>query len=225
MIKKNKKRKYKKNLRKRKFFYTYNKKKRINKINKNKINNEITSKEVRLVGNNIRPGIYNINEALIMAKKLYLDLIEINSNLKPPICKIFDYNKFLYEKKKKIKKIKYKKIIIKEIRLGPQTGVNDLKFKLKIAKKFLENFKAKVKFSLFFKGRTIIYKEQGKKLLFKCADYLKKIGIIEKMTKIEGKKMFMLISPKKNKNINKINNKNINNKNINNKNINNKNKK
>lgn len=143
-------------------------------------------------------GIYNIHKALELAKIKELDLVQINSKTNPPICRILEYKKFLYEKKKKQKLIKLKqdKVITKEIRLGPQTGIHDIEFKMKSAKKFLIS-KEKVKFSIFFKGRSIIYKEQGEILLLKCAETLDIYGKLEQMPIMEGKKMFMIISPKK----------------------------
>jgi translation initiation factor IF-3 len=125
-------------------------------------------------------------------------LVEINKKINPPICKILDYKKFLFEIKKRKKNIKSKqnKIIIKEIRISPQTDDHDVKFKIKNAKKFLQT-KEKVKFTIFFKGRSIIYKEKGKIMLLKCAKFLEKFGKIEQIPIMDGKKMFMILTYKK----------------------------
>ncbi|WGH26337.1 MAG: translation initiation factor IF-3 [Candidatus Bostrichicola ureolyticus] len=154
--------------------------------------------KVRLVGENVKIGIYTLKNALKIAKYNELDLVEINSKTDPPICKILEYKKFLYEQKKKQKLIKLKqdKVIIKEIRLGPQTNIHDIEFKIKNAKKFLKD-KEKVKISIFFKGRSIMYKDHGKVLLFKFAYALNLYGKVEKMPIMDGKKMYMIISPTK----------------------------
>ena len=133
-----------------------------------------------------------------MADKLDLDLVEISPNANPPVCKITDYKKFLYEKKKKQKEIKAKtaKVVVKEIRLGPNIDDHDFNFKLKHAIKFLQDG-AKVKVDVFFKGRTIIYKEKGEYVLLKFADELEEYGKVERLPKLEGKRMIMIISPKK----------------------------
>lgn len=164
-----------------------------------RINERISSEKIRLVGDNVNIGIYTLSTALKLAKDLELDLVEINPKTDPPICRILEYKKFLYEQKKKKKQIKSKqdKIITKEIRLGPQTGDHDREFKVKSAEKFLKS-REKVKFSIFFKGRSIIYKEQGELLLLKCAEALDDYGKIEQMPIMEGKRMYMIVSPKKN---------------------------
>ncbi len=133
-----------------------------------------------------------------MANDLELDLVEISPTANPPVCRIIDYKKFLYEQKKKQKEIKAKsaKIVVKEIRLGPQTDDHDFQFKLNHAKKFLGDG-AKVKVDVFFKGRTIIYKEQGEAMLLKFAEALLELGKPEMMPKLEGKRMIMIIAPKK----------------------------
>lgn len=133
-----------------------------------------------------------------MANEQELDLVEISPNANPPVCKIIDYKKFLYEQKRKQKEIKAKsaKIVVKEIRLGPQTDEHDFNFKLNHAKKFLQDG-AKVKVDVFFKGRTIIYKEQGEIILLKFAEALLEYGKPEMMPKLEGKRMMMIIAPKK----------------------------
>ena len=143
-------------------------------------------------------GIYNLNSALLKASKLELDLVEISPNAVPPVCKIIDYKKFLYEQRKKEKIIKSNasKVIIKEIRFGPQTDDHDYEFKKKHAVKFLEEG-AKLKAFVFFKGRSIIFKEQGQILLLKLAQELEEYGKVEQLPVLEGKKMIMFVSPKK----------------------------
>jgi len=139
-------------------------------------------------------------EALAMAQDMGLDLVEISAKADPPVCKIIDYRKFLYEQKKKEKELKAKqsKIVLKEIRFGPNTDDHDFNFKLKHAKKFLEDG-AKVKAYVFFRGRSIVYKEQGEILLLKFATELEDFGVVEQMPKLEGKRMIMMINPKKKK--------------------------
>jgi len=151
-----------------------------------------------VVGENIQTGIYNIREALRIAEELELDLVEISPTANPPVCKVVDYKKFLYEKKKKQKEIKANsaKIVIKEIRLSPNIDDHDFNFKLKHAIKFLEEG-AKVKVDVFFKGRSIIYKEQGEYVLLKFAADLEEFGKVEQLPKLEGKRMMMVIAPKK----------------------------
>ena len=135
-----------------------------------------------------------------MASDMELDLVEISPNAKPPVCKIIDYKKFLYEQKKKQKELKAKqtKVVIKEIRFGPNTDEHDFQFKLKHAVKFLKEG-AKLKAFVFFKGRTIIYKDRGEILLLKFAQELEEFGILEKMPELQGKKMTIIINPKRNK--------------------------
>ncbi|RMG83866.1 MAG: translation initiation factor IF-3 [Bacteroidetes bacterium] len=169
--------------------------------NPHRINEQIRGvREVRLVGEGIEPGIYPIEEALQIAEEKELDLVEISPKADPPVCKIMDYNKFLYEQKKKQKEIKAKtqKVVVKEIRFGPNTDEHDFQFKLKHARKFLEEC-AKLKAYVFFKGRTIVYRDQGQILLLKLAQELEDIGIVEQMPKMEGKRMIMMIAPKKKK--------------------------
>ena len=152
-----------------------------------------------MVGDNVTdPGIFPIREALTIAENLGLDLVEISPTANPPVCKVVDYQKFLYELKKKQKEIKAKtaKIIVKEIRLGPNTDDHDFNFKLNHCIKFLKEG-AKVKVDVFFKGRSIIYKEQGELILLKFAESIVEYGKIEQMPKLEGKRMIMIISPKK----------------------------
>lgn len=155
--------------------------------------------QIRLVGDNIEnPGIYALRDALKLADELDLDLVEISPKADPPVCKIIDYSKFLYQQKKKQKEMKAKatKIVVKEIRFGPQTDEHDFNFKLKHAEKFLKEG-AKVKAFVFFKGRSILFKEQGEILLLKLATSLEELGTVEQLPKLEGKRMTMYISPKK----------------------------
>jgi len=153
---------------------------------------------VRVVGENIQPGIYPIKEALQIAKESELDLVEISPTANPPVCRVIDYKKFLYEQKKKQKEIKAKaaKVVVKELRLSPNTDEHDFNFKLRHALKFLEEG-AKVKIDVFFKGRSIVYKEQGEIILLKFADAIIEAGKIEQMPRLEGKRMIMIIAPKK----------------------------
>lgn len=139
-----------------------------------------------------------MREALKIADEKELDLVEISANADPPVCKIIDYSKFLYQQKKKQKEMKAKtqKIVVKEIRFGPHTDDHDFEFKLRHAEKFLKDG-AKVKAYVFFKGRSILFKEQGEILLLKLATTLEDIGTVEQMPKLEGKRMIMMISPKK----------------------------
>ncbi len=153
---------------------------------------------MRVVGENIQPGIYPIKEALQLSQDQELDLVEISPTANPPVCKIIDYKKFLYEQKKKQKETKAKaaKVIVKEIRLSPNTDEHDFNFKLKHTIKFLEEG-AKVKVDVFFKGRSILYKEKGEIILLKFADAIIDYGKIEQLPRLEGKRMIMIISPKK----------------------------
>ena len=153
--------------------------------------------QVRLVGDNIaEPGIYPIAKALKLADELELDLVEISAKADPPVCKILDYQKYLYQQKKKAKEMKSNasKVVIKEIRFGPNTDEHDFQFKLKHAQEFLQEG-SKVKSSVFFKGRSIIYAEQGEKLLLRFALELEEYGRAEQMPKLEGKRMIMMIAP------------------------------
>ena len=153
---------------------------------------------MRLVGDNVEVGVYKLPQALILAKELELDLVEISPKAVPPVCKILEYKKFLYEQKKRDKSIKSKatKVIIKEIRFGPQTDDHDYEFKKKHAEKFLKDG-AKLKAFVFFKGRSIIFKEQGHILLLKLAQDLEEWGKAEQLPVLEGKRMIMFIAPKK----------------------------
>ncbi len=166
-----------------------------------RINEEITVPKVRLVGDNIpEQGIYSISEALKKADELGLDLVEITAKADPPVCKIIDYQKYLYQQKKKAKEMKANstKVVIKEIRFGPNTDEHDFQFKLKHAVGFLEEG-SKVKASVFFKGRSILYVDQGEKLLLRFALELEEYGRAEQMPKLEGKRMMMMIAPIKKK--------------------------
>ena len=153
-----------------------------------------------MVGEQVEPKIISLDEALRIAKNLELDLVEISPKTEPPVCKIIDYKKFIYDQKKRQKAIKSKaqKVVIKELRFGPNTGDHDFDFKLKHARGFLEDG-SKVRAFVFFRGRTIIFKDQGQILLLKLAQALEDIGVVEHMPKLEGKKMIMIIAPKKKK--------------------------
>ncbi len=150
------------------------------------------------MGDNIEVGVYKLRQALQLAEEQELDLVEISPKASPPVCKILDYKKFLYEQKKREKALKSKatKVIIKEIRFGPQTDEHDYEFKKKHAEKFLKEG-AKLKAFVFFKGRSIVFKEQGQILLLKLAQELEEFGKVEQLPKLEGKRMTMFISPKK----------------------------
>ena len=168
------------------------------KENPHRINDEITAPMVRIVGENVEPNlVVPIKQALAMADEMELDLIEISPNAEPPVCRIADYQKFLYQQKKKAKEIKAKqtKVVIKEIRFGPQTDDHDYNFKLKHAENFLKEG-AKVKAYVFFRGRSIVFKEQGEILLLRFATDLEEIAKVEMMPKLDGKKMNMILAPK-----------------------------
>lgn len=153
---------------------------------------------MRVVGENIEPGVYPIDEALRMAQDQGFDLVEISPNADPPVCKIVEYSKYLYNLKKKEKEQKQKqvKVTVKEIRFGPNTDDHDFDFKLKHARKFLEEG-AKVKAYVFFKGRTIVFKERGEILLLKFAQELEDVAAVEQMPRLEGKRMIMMFNPRK----------------------------
>jgi len=165
-----------------------------------RINNRITARTVRVVGDDMEPQIMSIQEAMKLADEKELDLVEISPNSDPPVCKIIDYQKFLYQQKKKQKELKAKatKIVVKEIRFGPNTDEHDYNFKLKHAIKFLEEG-AKVRAYVFFKGRSILFSEQGEVLLLKFANDLEEYGKVEQLPKLEGKRMFLTVTPKKKK--------------------------
>jgi len=150
-----------------------------------------------LVGDNVEVGVYPIRVALDKSEEMGLDLVEISPNAEPPVCKIIDYKKFLYEQKKreKIMKAKATKVIVKEIRFGPNTDDHDYDFKKKHAEKFLQDG-AKLKAYVFFKGRSIVYKDKGEILLLKLAQDLEELGKVEQLPRLEGKRMTMFIAPK-----------------------------
>lgn len=154
---------------------------------------------MRLVGDNIENiGIYSLRDALKIANDMSLDLVEISPKAEPPVCKVIDYQKFLYQQKKKQKEIKSntQKVVTKEIRFGPNTDEHDYNFKLNHAKKFLEEG-TKVKAFVFFKGRSILFKEQGEILLLRLAQDLEDYGKVEQLPKLEGKRITIFISPLK----------------------------
>ncbi|MDR1331045.1 MAG: translation initiation factor IF-3 [Tannerella sp.] len=163
-----------------------------------RINERIRVPEVRLVGENVTNGIYQTGKALQMAEDMELDLVEISPNADPPVCRITDYQKFLYQQKKRKKEQNAKsvKIVVKEIRFGPQTDDHDYNFKLRHAKSFLEEG-AKVKAYVFFKGRSILFKEQGEVLLLRFANELEEYAKVDQMPLLEGKRMTIMLSPKK----------------------------
>jgi translation initiation factor IF-3 len=165
------------------------------------INQEIRAKVIRVVGENVtNPGVMSIHEALKLADELELDLVEISPQADPPVCRIVDYQKFLYQQKKKQKEIKAKavKVVVKELRFGPNTDDHDYNFKLKHAIEFLKEG-SKVKAYVFFKGRAIIYKEQGEILLLRLANDLEEFGKVEQLPKLEGKRMSILLTAKSKK--------------------------
>jgi translation initiation factor IF-3 len=165
---------------------------------KHRINGNIRVPEVRLVGDNIEVGIYSIAAALKIAEDQELDLVEISPQAEPPVCKVMDYRKFLYDQRKKQKEIaaKTQKVVLKEIRFGPQTDEHDYEFKLKHAIKFLQEG-AKLKAFVFFKGRSIVYKDQGEILLLRLAQDLDDWGKVEQLPALEGKRMSVILAPKK----------------------------
>lgn len=165
----------------------------------NRINELITAKEVRVVGEEVEGGsaVMPTSQALKLAQEQQLDLVEISPKAEPPVCRIVDYQKFLYQQKKKAKELKAKavKVTIKEIRFGPQTDDHDYNFKLRHAQNFIQEG-SKVKAYVFFKGRSIVFKEQGEILLLRFATDLEEIAKVEMMPKLEGKRMTMMLTPK-----------------------------
>ena len=161
-------------------------------------NEAIRVKEVRLVGDNVEQGVYTIQQALRIANDQELDLVEISPNVNPPVCRVVDYQKFVFQLKKKQKEQKAKsvKVVVKEIRFGPQTDDHDYNFKLKHAKGFLSEG-SKVKAYVFFRGRSILFKDQGEVLLLRFANDLEDYGRVESMPVLEGKRMTIMIAPKK----------------------------
>ncbi len=163
-----------------------------------RINENIRVSEIRLIVDGAEPQLISVREALALAEEQELDLVEISPNAVPPVCKIMDYRKFLYNQKRKQKELKAKqsKVVIKEIRFGPNTDDHDFNFKMEHARKFLDEGN-KVKAYVFFRGRTIVFKDRGEILLLKFADELSDHGIVEQMPKLEGKRMTIMINPKK----------------------------
>ncbi len=163
-----------------------------------RVNEQIHVREVRVVGDDIESAVMSTREAIQLAEEKGLDLVEISPNAVPPVCRIIDYSKFLYQQKKRQKEMKAKqvKIEVKEIRFGPQTDDHDYNFKLKYAKEFLSEGN-KVKAYVFFKGRSILFKEQGEVLLLRFANDLEDYGKVEQMPVLEGKRMTIFLAPKK----------------------------
>ncbi|MGM0479011.1 MAG: translation initiation factor IF-3 [Bacteroidota bacterium] len=166
----------------------------------NRINERIRVPKIRLVGEGREPQVMDTSEALKIAEDEGLDLVEISPKAEPPVCKILDYKKYLYNQKKKQKELKAKqsKVTVKEVRFGPNTEEHDFNFKLEHAKKFLSDG-AKVKAFVFFRGRTIVFKDRGEVLLLRFAQELADYGTLEMMPKLEGKRMTIMINPKKEK--------------------------
>ena len=162
-----------------------------------RINQRITAREVRVVGENVEPGVFPIAKALSMAREQNLDLVEISPKADPPVCRIVDYSKFKYDLKKKSRELKAKtqKVVQKEIRFGPNTDDHDFEFKLKHAKAFLESG-AKITAYVHFVGRSIVFKERGEVLLLKFAQALEDYAKVDQLPKLEGKRMFLFLSPK-----------------------------
>nr|WP_262905232.1 translation initiation factor IF-3 [Hymenobacter nitidus] len=162
-----------------------------------KINQKITAREVRLVGENVEQGIYSIEQARRMAQEQNLDLVEISPTATPPVCRVIDYSKFKYEQKKRTREMKAKatKVVLKEIRFGPNTDDHDFAFKLKHAQEFLKEG-AKIKAYVHFVGRSIVFKERGEILLLKFAQALEELAKVEQLPKLEGKRMFLYLAPK-----------------------------
>jgi len=163
-----------------------------------KINGKITAREVRVVFEGEEPRVMSTFDAIKLAEETEMDLVEISPNAVPPVCKIMDYRKFLYNQKRKQKELKAKqsKVVLKEIRFGPNTDDHDFQFKLAHGRKFLEEG-SKLKAYVFFRGRTIVFKDRGEILLLKFVQELADIGTLEQMPKLEGKRMIVMINPKK----------------------------
>ncbi|MBS1689124.1 MAG: translation initiation factor IF-3 [Bacteroidetes bacterium] len=168
--------------------------------NEHRLNREITVPEVRVIGEGIEPGVYPIAQALKWAEEKEVDLVEISPNAVPPVCRLIDYKKFLYEKKKKDKeqKSKAKQSEVKEIRFTPNTDEHDFDFKAKHAENFLQDGN-KVKCYVQFKGRAIMFQERGELLLLKFAERMSEVGTLESMPKMEGRRMIAIFTPKKKK--------------------------
>lgn len=165
-----------------------------------KINGWIRAREVRVIADDIEPIVYTIEQALLMARERELDLVEISPDANPPVCKIVDYQKFLYNQKKKQKEMKVNqtKVVMKQIRLGAEIGDHDFGFKMEHAKKFLEEGN-KVMATIFFRGRAIVHKDRGHTVLKECVEFLKDVAQIETDIRMEGKKMFIILAPIKKK--------------------------
>ena len=164
-----------------------------------RVNEQIRGvREVRIVGDDIASSVVSISTALQIAEQKGVDLVEISPNAEPPVCRLIDYSKFIYQQKKHQKEIKAKqvKVDVKEIRFGPQTDDHDYNFKLKHAKEFLEEGN-KVRAYVFFRGRSILFKEQGEVLLLRFANDLEEYAKVEQLPRLEGKKMFLFLAPKK----------------------------
>ena len=172
--------------------------KKDNLKNQYRVNEQIRAREVRIVGDDIESAVIPVRDALRMAEQKGVDLVEISPNAQPPVCRLIDYSKFIYQQKKRQKEMKAKqvKVEVKEIRFGPQTDEHDYQFKLKHAKEFLEEGN-KVRAYVFFRGRSILFKEQGEVLLLRFANDLEEVGKVESMPSLEGKKMFLYLAPKK----------------------------
>ena len=172
---------------------------RVRREDLHRINDKIEAAQVRVVGDNVEPAVMSTGDAILLARELELDLVEISPKADPPVCRIIEYKKFLYDQKKKQKEIKAKqqKVVVKEIRFGPNTDDHDFQFKLKHAKKFLQEG-SKLKAYVFFRGRTIVFKERGEILLLKFAQELEEYGTVEQLPKLEGKRMTVMFNPKKN---------------------------
>lgn len=168
-----------------------------NEKDQHRINEQIDADKVRLTGDNVTPGIYSIEEALRIAERQEMDLVEIAAQANPPVCRVIDYQKFCYQQKKKAKEIKAKaaKIVVKEIRFGPQTDDHDFNFKLRHAMDFLADG-AKVKAYVFFRGRSILFKEQGEAILNRFVEELVDYGKLEGKPVLEGKRMIIMLQPK-----------------------------
>ena len=169
-----------------------------NKKNQYRVNDQIRVREVRIVGDDIESTVVPIRKALQMAEEMGVDLVEISPNANPPVCRLIDYSKFLYQQKKKAKEMKAKqvKMEVKEIKFGPQTAEADYNFKLRHAKEFIGDGN-KVKAYVFFKGRSILFKEQGEVLLLRLANDMEEIAKVENMPVLEGKRMSIMLAPKK----------------------------
>ena len=163
-----------------------------------RINRQIREPEIRIVGDDVESRVMSTRDALQLAERMGVDLVEISPNAQPPVCRLIEYSKFLYQQKKRQKEMKAKqvKVEVKEIRFGPQTDDHDYNFKLKHAKEFLSEGD-KVKAYVFFRGRSIMFKEQGEVLLLRFANDLEEYGKVEAMPKLEGKRMFIFLAPKK----------------------------